>query len=171
MTTYTAVLLTDTAVPAWHDAHREMPVVFAASAVSAAGGLGLVGAGVHESGPAARLGAAGAAVELAASTLMERRLPDVVGEKYRTGRAGKWMRAAKALTAAGAVGALAWPRNRGVAAVSGLALLGGSLATRFGIFHAGQASAADPRDVVEPQRARLEARRDGATPAITGLEA
>jgi hypothetical protein len=42
--------------------------------------------------------------------------------------------------------------------VSGLALLGGSLATRYGVFLAGTASAADPRDTIAPQRARLGAR-------------
>src|SRR6266699_2488291 len=31
--TYTSVLLADTAVPAWHDAHRELPYVFAGSAL------------------------------------------------------------------------------------------------------------------------------------------
>ena len=36
--TYTAVLITDTAVPAWHDGHRELPFVFAGSAAMAAGG-------------------------------------------------------------------------------------------------------------------------------------
>lgn len=35
--TYTAVLVSDTAVPAWHDARRELPFVFAASAVASAG--------------------------------------------------------------------------------------------------------------------------------------
>ena len=155
MTTYTAVLITNTAVPAWHDAHREMPVVFGGSAVSAAGGLGLLGAPVRENLPAARLGAAGAAVELAAGALMERRLGEI-GDKYRTGHAGRWMRAARALSAAGAVGGLAGRRHRGVAAASGLALLAGSLATRFGVFMAGKASAADPRDTVAPQRARLD---------------
>lgn len=39
--TYTAVLVSDTAVPAWHDGHRELPFVFAGSAAMAAGGLGL----------------------------------------------------------------------------------------------------------------------------------
>jgi len=34
--TYTAALICDTAVPAWHDAHREMPYLFAGSAASAA---------------------------------------------------------------------------------------------------------------------------------------
>ena len=41
--TYTAALICDTAVPAWHEGHREMPYVFAGSAASAAGGLGLLG--------------------------------------------------------------------------------------------------------------------------------
>ena len=34
--TYTAALLANTAVPAWHDGHREMPYLFAGSAASAA---------------------------------------------------------------------------------------------------------------------------------------
>ena len=34
---YTAVLLSDTAVPAWHDGYREMPFVFTGSAAMAAG--------------------------------------------------------------------------------------------------------------------------------------
>jgi formate-dependent nitrite reductase membrane component NrfD len=38
--TYTGALVADTAVPAWHDGHREMPLVFGASAASAAAGLG-----------------------------------------------------------------------------------------------------------------------------------
>lgn len=157
MTTYTAVLISNTAVPAWHDAHREMPVVFAASALSAAGGLGLLGAPVRENGPAARLGVAGAAVELAASAVLERRLGEI-GEKYKSGKAGPWMKAARTLSAAGIAGALAGRRHRGVAAASGLALLAGSLATRFGVFEAGRASAADPRDTIVPQRARLHRR-------------
>ena len=39
---YTSVLLADIAVPAWHDAHRELPFVPAGSAVTAAGGLGML---------------------------------------------------------------------------------------------------------------------------------
>ena len=35
--TYTAALICDTAVPAWHDGHREMPYVFAGSAATAGG--------------------------------------------------------------------------------------------------------------------------------------
>jgi hypothetical protein len=40
-------------------------------------------------------------------------------------------------------------------AASGVALLAASLATRFGIYEAGVASAADPKYTVEPQRERL----------------
>ncbi|MET7402072.1 hypothetical protein ABZS66_52175, partial [Dactylosporangium sp. NPDC005572] len=44
--------------------------------------------------------------------------------------------------------------SRVVSALSGAALLAGSLATRFGIFEAGVESTKDPRYVVEPQRTR-----------------
>src|SRR5581483_8460321 len=42
VSTYTAALVSDTAVPAWHDGFREMPFVFAGSSAAAAGGAGLV---------------------------------------------------------------------------------------------------------------------------------
>ena len=38
--TYTGALVADTAVPAWHDGHREMPLVFGASAASVRGAPG-----------------------------------------------------------------------------------------------------------------------------------
>jgi hypothetical protein len=40
-----------------------------------------------------------------------------------------------------------------------VALLAASALTRFGIFEAGLASAKDPRYTIEPQKARLAARR------------
>ncbi len=42
MTTYTAALLTHTAVPSWAAAHRKLPYVFAGSAMAAGGGALLV---------------------------------------------------------------------------------------------------------------------------------
>jgi formate-dependent nitrite reductase membrane component NrfD len=160
---YTAALMCNTAVPAWHDGHREMPFVFASSAASAAGGLGLLGAPVAQAGPARLAGAGGALIELGVSTLMEHRM-GMVAEPYSEGRSGQLLKAAKALSLAGAVGALtAARRSRSAAAASGTALLAGSALTRFGIFAAGQASAADPKYTVEPQRERLQARA-GAAP-------
>jgi len=168
MTTYTAVLLSNTAIPAWHEARREMPIVFAGSALAAAGGLGMLGAPIREIGPAVRLGVLGAAVELTATAVLERRL-GFIGEHYRRGRAGVWMRAARASSAAGILGALLGRRHRPVAVAAGAALLAGSAATRFGVFEAGRASAADPRDVIVPQRARDE-RRQAASPAPGAAE-
>jgi len=89
----------------------------------------------------------------------------MVAETYRTGRAGRLIRAAEALTAAGALGAAlsailpGGPTARClVAAGAGCALLAGSACTRFGVFAAGTASAEDPKYTTVPQRARLTAR-------------
>src|SRR5580704_15348387 len=43
---YPAVLLADTAVPAWHAAYRELPVLFAGGAMTAAGAVGLAASAV-----------------------------------------------------------------------------------------------------------------------------
>ena len=160
--TYTAPLICDTAVPAWHDGYREMPFVFASSAAAAAGGMGLLVSPTEQSAPARRVAVGGAVAEAALSTYMERRM-GMVGEPYETGRAGTLMRSAKALTLAGAVGAIVGRRSRTVSALSGAALLAGSAATRLGVFQAGVQSAADPKYTVVPQRRRL-AERAAARP-------
>ncbi|MGH4015126.1 MAG: NrfD/PsrC family molybdoenzyme membrane anchor subunit [Pseudonocardiaceae bacterium] len=153
---YTAALISDTAVPAWHDGYREMPFVFVGSAAEAAGGLGLLAAPLHETGPARTFAAFGVATELVAAQRMEHRL-GLVAEPYRTGRSGGLMRTAKALSVAGAAGALLGRRSRVVSRLSGAALLAASAATRWGIFTAGNASAQDPKYTVIPQRQRLAA--------------
>ena len=153
VTTYTAVLLCDTAVPAWHEAHREMPYVFAGSAASAAGGFALLAAPHGQAEPARRLAIVGAAVELTAKKLLERRL-DARAEPYQTGRAGALLRAGEILTACGLAGAGLSRRSRVGSALSGLALLGASALTRFGIFEAGRISARYPEYTIVPQRER-----------------
>ena len=55
LATYTAALFANTAVPVWHEAHHELPFVFAGSGASAAGGLAMVLAPVDESGPARKM--------------------------------------------------------------------------------------------------------------------
>jgi formate-dependent nitrite reductase membrane component NrfD len=155
---YTAALIANTAVPAWHEGHRELPFVFVGSAASAAAGFGLLAAPLAENTPARRLAVLGAAGELAAEKLMERRL-GMVAETLHTGTAGRRLTAAKALAVGGIVGAAALSgRSRTGAAASGAALLAASALTRFGLFAAGMASARDPRYTVEPQRARLSSR-------------
>jgi formate-dependent nitrite reductase membrane component NrfD len=152
---YTAPLIANTAVPTWHDGHRELPFVFVGSAAAAAGGLGMVTAPVTEAGPARRAALLGAVVELAAVRTMTERM-GMTAEPLRIGRAGRLMTAASVLTATGALlGGLLGRRSRAAAVVGGVATLAGSACTRFGIFHAGVASAEDPKYTVEPQRRRL----------------
>ena len=152
---YGAVLLAQTAVPAWNSGHAQMPFVFTASAAASAGGLGMIVAPLGEAEPARRLAVAGAVGELTASRVLEQRL-GLVGETFRTGPAGVYLRRATALTAAGGLGAaLLGRRSRIAAAASGLALLAGGLFQRLALLHAGIQSTQDPKYVVEPQRRRI----------------
>src|SRR5437764_4954471 len=94
--TYTGALISDTSVPAWHDAYREMPFLFASSAMTAAGGLGMLAAPAAQIGPARALAVAGAAGEISAAKAMERRLGRGA-EPYRCGRGGALLRAGEVI--------------------------------------------------------------------------
>jgi len=157
--TYTAALICDTAVPAWHAGYREMPYVFAGSAASAAGGMGLLATALDAAEPARRLAVLGAGAELVAKRRLIKRLatpgPVSLSEPYETGRAGVMLRVAEGLTAGGLAGALLGRRSRALSALSGASLLVASALTRFGIFEAGMASARDPKYTIVPQRQRL----------------
>ncbi|HSO97396.1 MAG TPA: NrfD/PsrC family molybdoenzyme membrane anchor subunit [Solirubrobacteraceae bacterium] len=163
---YTGALIADTAVPAWHEGYREMPFLFVGSASGAGGGFGLLAAPLAENAPAQKMAVGGAIVELVAEHLLERRL-GMIAEALHDGKSGQRLRAAKALTAAGALGAATLGRrNRLAAAASGAALIAGSALTRFGIFAGGMASAKDPKYTIIPQRQRLE--REGPIKLSTG---
>jgi Polysulphide reductase, NrfD len=158
LATYTAVLVADTAIPVWHEARRELPFVFVSGAAMSAGSaVALLGGGA----PARRLALVGAAGELAATAAMERRL-GWLGEPYHEGAAGRAGRAAKALTAVGGLVMATAGRRRVGAAAGGALMLAGALATRWAVYKAGFQSAADPKYVVEPQRARKAARAEAA---------
>jgi hypothetical protein len=158
LATYTAALISNTAVPAWHEAHRELPFVFAGSGATAAGGLAMVLTPVDQAGPARRMAVAGAAVEIAAAETLLKRV-GMVAEPYRTGRPGRLMSVSRTATAvAAAATLLLGRRSRVVSALAGATCVAASAMTRFGIFEAGIASAQDPKYTVVPQRERLERR-------------
>jgi Polysulphide reductase, NrfD len=168
--TYTAALLCDTAVPAWHGGYREMPYLFAGSAASAAGGLGLLTAPCEQAGPARRLAVLGAAAEITSAQLLTRRI-GIAAEPYRTGLIGLALRGSEVATA-GALGvAFLGRRHRAATALAGLTLLAASATTRFAIFSAGRASARDPKYTVVPQRERATRRSQAAQPAATPAQA
>ena len=154
LATYTAALLSNTAVPAWHEGHEEMPFLFAGSGATAAGGLAMVLTPAAENGPARRMAIAGAAMEIAAAQRLKHRL-GMIAEPYETGRPGLLMRTARAMTAASAVASLVGGRHRAVSVLAGTTYVAASLLTRFGVFEAGLASARDPKYTVIPQRERL----------------
>ena len=152
VSTYTAVLLADTANPAWHDARRELPFLFAGSAAASAAGLAVVLVPSADAGPAVRLLAAGAAVELAAFEALRRRLGPELAETYSAGLANKLGSWSRVLVTEGALTAVLGRRHRLVAAAGGLAVAAGCALGRFAVVEAGRAAARDPRYVVGPQR-------------------
>ena len=161
---YTAVLLSHTAVPAWSEVRDELPFVFTGSAAASGGGFGMVCAPVAENGPARAFAAIGAAQELVASRAMESRM-GLIKEAYHHGHVARLGHGAEWLTVAGLAGTvLLAGRSRAGAAASGLALLAGSAFQRFRVFEAGVVSTKDPKYVVVPQRERLEARATTTTP-------
>ena len=158
LSTYTAVLISDTAVPVWHEAHRELPFVFAGGSAASAAGAALLGADEREAGPARALAVGGTALELTAMALARRRL-GAQAEPLESGTPHVLAQAARTLSVVGA--ALAGlGRGRGTR-TAGVCLMLGSLAERWSIYRAGFASAADPRYVVGPQRARITERDGG----------
>ncbi|MGI9155958.1 MAG: NrfD/PsrC family molybdoenzyme membrane anchor subunit [Marmoricola sp.] len=158
LVTYTAALFANTAVPAWHEAHRELPFVFAGSGASAAGGMAMLLAPVESVRPARQLALMGAAVELSAAELLKRRL-GMLAEPYEQGRSGTLMRTASRMTAVAAGLSVLGRRSRVVTALCGATYVAASAITRFGVFEAGLASARDPKYTVVPQRERI-ARRE-----------
>ena len=156
LATYTGVLVANTAIPAWHDARRELPFLFGASSLATAGAAGAVLVPSSHAGPARRLALGGVVAEGATSLVIRQRL-GLTGEVYRTGKAGRLMMISRLCSVAGAILLGGRGRtSRGAAAAGGSLVLAGGLALRFGVMEAGKASAADPRYTVEPQRKRLE---------------
>ena len=162
LATYTGALLANTAVPAWHEAHRELPFLFAGSGATAAGGLAMVFAPVAQAGPARRMAVAGAAMEIVAAESLLRRI-GMVGEPYQKDRPGRLMNVSRTTTAL-AAGAtlLLGRRSRVVSALAGASCVAASVMTRFGVFEAGLDSARDPKYTVVPQKERLAAREKAA---------
>jgi Polysulfide reductase len=168
LATYTGVLVADTAVPVWHEARRELPWIFGASAMASAGAAACLLLDPEDAGPARRLAVAGVLAEGALMVTMERRL-GTLGEVYQQGEAGKLSWAAKGLATAGAaLLARRGRRSRGAAFVGGALVCAGEVCLRWAVFKAGFQSARDPKYVVEPQRQRAERAGTKATTKPAG---
>jgi len=155
---YTATLISDTAIPVWHEARRELPFLFGSSALASAGAAAAIVVPPAEAGPARRLVVGGVLVESAIFQLMTKRL-GMLGEPYAQGEAGKYRKVALACAAGGAA-LLAGPgrKSRLAAAAGGALVLAGEVAVRWSVFRAGFQSARDPKYTVVPQRERQSGR-------------
>ena len=157
LSTYTAALLANTAVPIWHEARWTLPFVFASGAAMSAGAVAVIATPVEHAAPARRLAIGAAVFEAASSELMHHHLGSL-GEPYRHGVAKRL----ELITGAGltiGMGLLATraPRSRAAAAAGGTLLAAAALSARMNVFRAGRASAVDPKFTVAPQRARADA--------------
>jgi formate-dependent nitrite reductase membrane component NrfD len=151
LSVYTAVLLGDTANPAWHEARRELPFVFAASSAASAGAAAVLATPVEHAAPARRAMMLGAVGSQIAETYMERRLGGIA-DAYSTGAAGRYRQAARVLDGAGVVLSLAGGRR--LRRLGAALVLGGAAASRFSVFKAGFQAAEDPRYALKTQRER-----------------
>ncbi len=159
LATYTGVLISDTAVPVWHEARRELPWIFGASAAASAGAAASMFAHPRDAGPARRLAVAGVLAEGALMQAMQLRLGGL-GEVYRQDEARTFSRAARGMATAGAVLlATRGRKSRGAAVLGGALVCAGELSLRWAVVKAGKQSARDPKYVVESQRRRV--RREG----------
>lgn len=177
LATYTAALVTHSAIPAWSEARVEMPFVFAASATASAAGAAMLTVPADEAEPARRLGIAAALAEEGITALMYRRLGPLA-DSYKQGPAGRFGKAARALTVAGALAFAAGddafhPGHRrsplarlfrskderrraqyrnALSMTGGTLLLAGSVYKRWSVFKAGFQSAEDPTQTIRTQR-------------------
>jgi len=154
---YTSVLLSNTAVPVWQEVRRTLPALFMSSAVTAAASLlEMFDLDERELAVVRRYGMAGKVADLVASQAVQRTASRIhqVGTPFHGGLSGALWSASEALTAAGlALSLLPGNRRRGRRVVEGLLGTAGSVAMRFAVFHAGKASARDPRATFHHQRA------------------
>jgi formate-dependent nitrite reductase membrane component NrfD len=157
LSTYTGVLIGNTALPVWHATRYRLPPWFAASSSAALGSLLALAAPAddRETRVTRTYTAAAQLAELAGAravvAVAER--AGVAGP-FHHGRAARLWRASRWLGAAGLVATL-WPGGgRTRAAIAGVLGTAAAVLSRFAIVDAGRHSAADPRATFAVQRAR-----------------
>lgn len=156
LTAYSAVLVSNTAVPLWQEVRRSLPALFAASAMAGAASLLELGdLSPGEERVVRRFGRLGTVAELAATVAVEREASRVprVGKPLEESLGGALWTLAKACAAGSLVLSVVSGRRRGLRTAGALLGAAAGLAARFAVFRAGIASARDPRATFEHQRA------------------
>jgi formate-dependent nitrite reductase membrane component NrfD len=147
LSSYTAALVTNTAVPAWHEARRVMPFVFVAGAAAGSGAALTALTPVADAAPARRLAVAGAVAELVGTRLMHR----CVGELADAYKSPVATASTVALAAGAAVIGAAARRSRAAAVTGGALVTAGAALARWSVYKAGFKSAEDRRHTLVTQ--------------------
>ncbi|HEY9179155.1 MAG TPA: NrfD/PsrC family molybdoenzyme membrane anchor subunit [Candidatus Baltobacteraceae bacterium] len=168
MSVYTAVLISDTVVPAWHYGRISMPLVFASTSAATAGAFGMLFTPAAFARPARRLALIGGLGMPLALERLHIELGPRQKEAYEEKEAAFLSKAARLLNIAGLTAAVFAKDNDAAAKIAGSLLLLSGLAERFGVFRAGCVSAKDPRYTVDAQRDRIGDRPQPQTPTTIG---
>ena len=156
LSTYTAALIANTAVPVWHESRRMLPFVYGSGAALTAGATAAAITPPRYAAPARRLSIVSAVVEVGLKEVMHHQLGEH-GEPYRQGAGARFGHLSRVCNLAGA--ALMYRsgvRSRAAAAAAGALMCAGALGARWSTYKAGFQSAGDPKYVVGPQRELIE---------------
>ncbi len=156
LSTYTGVLVANSAIPIWQESRKALPVLFGSSALASLGCT----FDIFCERPEARritnlIGNVGRAAELMAGMAMERHASAVprVGRPFKRGLSALMWRGAAILTFASLVVSTLPNRSRKSRIVAGLLGTAGSLLLRVTVEHLGTVSARDARASFHQQRA------------------
>jgi formate-dependent nitrite reductase membrane component NrfD len=153
---YTAVLLSDTAVPLWGATRTSLPALFVASSMSSAVSLlEFMELSETEDVIVRRLDLAAGAAELAAAALVQKQASEVpeVGRSLEEGVGATLWKVSTMLAAASLALTLLPGESRTRRVIGALVGTAGGIALRFSVFHAGKSSALDPNATFAQQRA------------------
>lgn len=158
LSSYTGVLIANSAIPLWQQSRPWMPVLFAASSTaSAASLLDLFCEDQRAKRVTFFFGTAGRIAEIAAAQRVEKSSGAVpkVAKPLHTGASGALWKASMAFSAASLLTSFAAGKSSKRRKIAGLLGVLGSLGLRFAVHFASNASARDPRASFHQQRARL----------------
>ncbi|WP_375742657.1 polysulfide reductase NrfD [Corallococcus interemptor] len=169
---YTAVLVSNTAVPLWQQVGRTLPLFFMASATASAGSLlSLFPHTDAEERVLRRFRIAGKVAEVFTREAVELEARQVaeVGKPLRTGAAGALWALSRTCSLAGLVMDVLPGRARWKQVTADVLTTVGAVAARYAVIQAGKASARNPQATFQGQRQGLGAAQvDGNTEASDG---
>jgi formate-dependent nitrite reductase membrane component NrfD len=164
-------LISNSSIPIWQAGRRALPLLFAASSMAGlASLLELMELRPEERQVSGYFGTVGRVADLAASFALESEVSRVrqVGKPLREGLSGALWNAAKVATASSLVLSLLPGESRGKRIAAGVLGTVGAVCLRFAVFHAGRASAMDPRATFSQQRAGYGAAEVTGGRAVAG---